>query len=420
MRLSKACSNLLAVSFLTPLRAVIIVLSPILPLLFAKFFQISINRKVLVLFLLAIISGCFGLLMGTIDFANLFLYVWICFPIIYLLLGDVRKGGRGISWDALFNSIRFWLMIVNVIGFICRFFIFKTIDDFGWAYGEHFKGVSGLCVVNAFVALYYLSNMLKGIVTRGIICNFLFFFCSFIFCYSGLTLITFIATLFLFFLFNLKLKNVLKIFILLIIGMFALIYSSRNILDYNIRNIELFLDDDDAQGNARKRVMYGNFLDLFRAEPWISVIGVGPGGYNSRICFLLNDDSENIFTSVLGHHMPEYHKADIYPLWNKYIVSFDSYTDGARNKPFSSLVATCVETGAVFFILFSFFWFKKMNQYRKWSEVDSDYLYLFLLNVFVYLLLITEYWFESSEFVLFLILQNSLLSNKFSGLKYDT
>ena len=357
-----------------------------------------------------------GLLRGYVDFANVVLYLWICFPIIYLLFGDVKGSvSSAVSWDALFRSLRWWLIIIDVCGFICRFIIFRTVDDFGFAYGTHFKGVSGLCVVNAFMVLYYLSHLLRSEVSKSNINNFLFFFCSFIFCYSGLTAITFVITIIIYFILNIKPKNLIKAVILFLFGLIVLMYSAKEIIYYNIRNVELFMSAEDAQDNARKRVMYSNFFDLMYSDFSVDVIGVGPGGYNSRICFLLNDDSDNIFTTVLGHHMPPYHKNDIYPLWNRAFVSFEAFTDGARNKPFSSIVAFGAEAGLIFLFLFSLFWFRSMNTFRKLSRKDGDYLYLFLLNVFMFLLLITEYWFESSEFILFLIIQNTLIANKMSN-----
>lgn len=394
----------------------VILIAPLLPFLVKRYFCCKINKKVSILYCIIIVSSLIGLLRGYVDFANVVLYLWICFPIIYLLFGDVKGSvSSAVSWDALFRSLRWWLIIIDVCGFICRFIIFRTVDDFGFAYGTHFKGVSGLCVVNAFMVLYYLSHLLRSEVSKSNINNFLFFFCSFIFCYSGLTAITFVITIIIYFILNIKPKNLIKAVILFLFGLIVLMYSAKEIIYYNIRNVELFMSAEDAQDNARKRVMYSNFFDLIYSDFSVDVIGVGPGGYNSRICFLLNDDSDNIFTTVLGHHMPPYHKNDIYPLWNRAFVSFEAFTDGARNKPFSSIVAFGVEAGLIFLFLFSLFWFRSMNTFRKLSRKDGDYLYLFLLNVFMFLLLITEYWFESSEFILFLIIQNTLIANKMSN-----
>lgn len=394
----------------------VILIAPLLPFLVKRYFCCKINKKVSILYCIIIVSSLIGLLRGYVDFANVVLYLWICFPIIYLLFGDVKGSvSSAVSWDALFRSLRWWLIIIDVCGFICRFIIFRTVDDFGFAYGTHFKGVSGLCVVNAFMVLYYLSHLLRSEVSKSNINNFLFFFCSFIFCYSGLTAITFVITIIIYFILNIKPKNLIKAVILFLFGLIVLMYSAKEIIYYNIRNVELFMSAEDAQDNARKRVMYSNFFDLMYSDFSVDVIGVGPGGYNSRICFLLNDDSDNIFTTVLGHHMPPYHKNDIYPLWNRAFVSFEAFTDGARNKPFSSIVAFGAEAGLIFLFLFSLFWFRSMNTFRKLSRKDGDYLYLFLLNVFMFLLLITEYWFESSEFILFLIIQNTLIANKMSN-----
>lgn len=413
VRIQKLYSNLLSILFLTPLRATVILISPFWPFFLKRFFRTTINRQVILLLFFMLISGFIGLFHKNIDVANFVLYLWICGPLIYLLFCNIKSCNYIISWENLFESLRLWLIVIDIVGFICRFFIFKTVDDFGHAYGTHFKGVSGLCAVNAFIMLYYLAYILKGYTPKKYLYNFLFFFCSFIFCFSGLTVITFIFTMVLYFIFNLKPKTLFKIGAILIIGFSVLVYSAKEIIDYNVRNIELFLDSDVAQNNARKRVMYTNFFELMSSDLNKALFGVGPGGYNSRVCFLLNDDSENIFTTVFGHHMPKYHKLDIYPLWNKDFVSLDSHTDGTRNKPFSSLVGFGAEIGLIFLFIFSFFWFKRILVFKRKSQADSDFLYLYLLNIFIYLLFITEYWFESSEFILFLIIQNSILANKF-------
>ncbi len=416
-RLQRIYTNLSSIIFVTPLRAAVILITPLLPFCLKCFFYSTTNKQVNLLLYLVLISGLIGLLRGNIDIANLVLYLWICAPIIYLLFCDVKDGKRIISWENLFKNLRLWLIVIDVIGFVCRFIIFKTVDDFGRAYGTHFKGVSGLCAVNAYVMLYYLAYLLKGNKEKKYLYNFLFFFCSFIFCFSGLTVITFVAMIALYFIFNLRPKNLFRIGIIIVIGLSVLVYSAKEVLEYNVRNVELFLDDDAAQSNARKRVMYSNFTKLISSDLSKALVGVGSGGYNSRTCFLINDDSNNIFTTILGHHMPKYHKSDIYPLWNNVLVSYDSYTDGARNKPFSSLVGFGAEIGLVFLFFFSFFWFKKIWQFRRKSRTDVDFLYLYLLNMFVYLLLVTEYWFESSEFILFLVIQNSMIANK---LKIET
>lgn len=410
-------SNIISILFLTPLRAAIILFAPLLILFSKAFFNSAKNKKIHILYFIILLSSVIGLLKKNIDIANILIYIWICFPILYLLFCNTRKGKQIIPWDVFFKSLRWWLIIIDVCGFICRFIIFRTVDDFGYAYGTHFKGVSGLSVINAFVMLYYVSHLLKGNYSKAYICNFLFFFCSFIFCYSGLTLATFIAALFVYSILNVKLKNWWKIISLFVIGIALISYSAKDILTYNTRNIELFLDKDASQDNARKRVMYLRFVELFQSDYSIALIGVGPGGYNSRVCFLTNNDADNIFTTILGHHMPEYHQKDIFPLWNKSFVDFDAYNDGARNKPFSSLVAFGAEIGIVFLLLFTYFWFKRISLFRKRSKTDVEYLYLYLLNVFTYLLLITEYWFESSEFVLFLIIQNVLITDK---INHDT
>lgn len=414
-------SNILSIIFCTPLRAIVVLTTPFFATISHIFFHGKMNKKIIFLYILILVSSIVGLVNNTIDFANIILYIWICFPLIFLLFCDIDSKKAYIPWPILFKSFRRIVILIDIIGYISLFLIFRDIDEFGFGYGRHFEYTTGLCVLNMYLVLYYLAAILKGNYTKSNLKNLFFFFSSFIFCFSGLMLILFLLT---YLVYILIIQHNFKIIAILLIACtttFILLKKfSDGILEYNIYNIEMFLDEDKMQNNARFGAMCITSYQLISENSIVSLIGVGPGGYNSRTCFMLNEDADNILTTILGHHMPIYHQQLIYPLWNKSFVSKANHTDGTRNKPFSSMFAFWVEIGSLFFFLLCFFWIKRIFLLKKNAKQDEEYLYLFFLNIFCFLLLCFGYWFESSEFIFFLIINNSIISHKKYKEKYDT
>ncbi len=403
-----------AIIFCTQLRGIFTLMMP-LALIFANlFFSYKVSPKTIFLIILIVFSAFWGLIFNRVDLANTFLFCWLVIPIIILLFCNIIPNKKiFIPWEYFFKALRNILIVINIIGFISLFIIYKTVDDFGRGYGPHFNGVSGLAVVNAYVVFYYISLIYNKKYHRKDIFYCLFFTFSFIFCFSGLTLLTFFATLGIFLLTKINIKRLIAFCIIIITSYYILKKVSPDILTYNMRNIEIFMSSEQAKNNARKRVMFENYIRLVAENKIISIFtGVGPGGYNSRSCFLINNDSDNFFTKIMGHHMPYFHEKDIYPLWNSSIVSYERFTDGARNKPFSSIISLSAELGIIFFTFFLAFWIKQIIQYSHKTKFDKDYFFLFLLNIFMILLLLSNYWLESSEFLLFIFIQNSILQNK--------
>ncbi len=398
--------------FCTQMRTVITFLMPLSLFMTGYLFKIRVSTKVLFFYILIAISSFVGLLLGSIDFANSFLFCWLVMPLLLLQFGRINKSIPKIKCEDFIDSLVIVIGIVDFVGIICLI-VFQTPDEYGRGYGAHFKGVSGLAVVNAMLSYYYLSKFLCKKYRRKDILLFLMLFVSTVLCFSALTLITYMITLLCYFLLYINLRRIISFIPFILLAGVLLVSSGLNIYEYNKRNLELMLDSDIWENNARKIMMYIKAVSLNEESPFlISICGCGPAGYNSRTCFLINEDSNNLFTDLLGHHMPYYHARDIYPLWNKSFVSVDAFTDGARNKPFSSLVSIWIELGLVFLITFCWLWIKNIREYGKKASADSDYIFLFLLNVFVFLLLFTEYWLESSEYLLFLILQGSVLNKK--------
>ena len=397
--------------FCTELRSVITLAMPIFVVVLSHFmFNVKATCENLLCLVLSCISAMVGIISGNIDFANVIIYYWLAFPLLYLYLCKIEYDRRTISWNLFWPVLCNVVIIVDVLG-LFSLLIFGTPDDFGRAYGLHFKGVSGLSMVNGMLSLYYLAKYLRKKANRQDIVMMIVFLMGSVLCFSGLTLLTYTFTLILYFVFSASIRKIIAVIPFVAIIGYLLTKSALGIMEYNINNVMILANEDQREENARKTVMFQRFVTLNEKHPlMILTTGVGTSGYNSRSCFLINKDANNIFTSVLGHHMPKYHGQDIYPLWNNGIIKM--YTDGARNKPFSSLISIWAETGFVFFVILSFVWFKRLRFYFIKSKVDSEFLFLFLLNLFVYFLLLTEYWLESSEFLLFIILQSLLIAKK--------
>ena len=414
MKSSRISALALAFTFCTQLRALIVLFMPLCVIFSRKIFVCKKNHPIFFLYFLFIISSIVGLVTNTVDLSNVFLYTWICIPLIYIQFSNYTLNKKcSISWSIFFINLRSVLVIINIIGFLCFFIIFRTQDDFGRGYGEHFKSVSGLAFVNAFMVLYYFSKYLKQGLKRKEFFYFLFFSISHLLCFSALTSICLIVAIAIYFLFRINWKLILSVSILGVTFYYVIKIANPEVIDYNVNNVQYFIDNDSGDNKARKKIMYLDFFkyynhNIFRA----SVFGVGPGGYNSRTSFLLNKDADNIFVDIIGTHMPKYHKQYIYPLWNSNFVDQSKYNDGARNKPFSSMISIAAELGVLFFIIFCIMWLRRIHTYLKQSNHDYEFLFLFFINVFVFTSMFTEYWMESSEYLLFLLLQGSLCAYK--------
>jgi hypothetical protein len=280
-------------------------------------------------------------------------------------------------------------------------------DAFGFAYGDHFNRVHGLAIINAILSFYYLSKILAKDNSKKDIFNFLFFFTSFVFCFYGLGLICIIITFAIYVLTQFNLKQFI-IATSILIGVFFIINKTNsgniNYIEYNVTSFA----SDDIENAPRKLLLFYQYYNFITESPSIAIVGTGPGGYNGRIAFLLNNDSDNIFTKIFGHKMPFYHQNGAYMLWNEDTVSLENYTDGTRNKPFSSMISIFAENGIIFGIIFTIFFIGQIL--KTVNKKDSIYIFLLLSYSYMFLLLILDMWIESSEFLYFALLHFFVLN----------
>lgn len=400
--------------FLTPVRIIILPLIPFFPFLASKIYHYKNTNKSILLIVLYIVASVLGIIRGSTDFANGVVALWIYIPLFLLMFCKVNKDNEEFDVCKVLKVISKMLVAIDLIGFICRFLIYKTTDEFGIPYGRHFQYVSGLAMMNSFYVFYYFSKIIcvSKRYNKGDIFYFLFFFLSFIFCFYGLGVLCLISAMTIFLMLKLNIKSVLYSIVILLVMFYFIKKTDNNVTDYNKQNIAVVLDNNSGYSNARKVLMFINYYHFVEQYPIDAFVGVGGGGYNSRVAFLLNKDSENIFTILFGHHMPIFHVQYSYPLWNNSFVSYESYTDGTRNKPFSSLLAILAEGGFLVFIVFVGMWIKKIIYFYKRSKKSYLFTFLFILNIFWLLSMASEVWFESSEFLFFIIMQNLILSIK--------
>lgn len=393
----------LLVILLTFLRASVIVLMPIIFLVVIKIQGLKLNKLITLVFLLIfLLSSFFGLIFHRTTIPNVLLSGYILMPLIILVTmkPSTNFERTRLLYQLFVKYSSRILYVVNFLGFVSYIFIWKLQreDALGFAYGSHFGAVHGLAIVNLLMFFYYLSELLNNRYNRFLALNTLFFLTSFIFCFYGLALICLILTIvvFLFLQWNKK----FLFFAILLFGssvFFVSRFNSRNI-EYIKSNIEKAIYNPH---DARKILMYFKFLDFFYESPDYLILGVGPGGYNGRVAFLLNEDSENIYTNIFGNQMPIYHRQNAYAFWNKNIVSYDKFTDGTRNKPFSSFVSLISELGVLFGLLFFAFFILNVKSNYKYLRKKPNSLFVLLSVIFILFLFLFDMIIETSEFLFF-------------------
>jgi hypothetical protein len=389
---------LMAVLLFTPLRAIVILIMPAFLLVLYRIQRYRCHKQLNVLLCLYGISSIINLLKENTTIANVLLSSWIVIPLIIFFFSYPVGIGKDIFSKFKFfkNSSLFLLILVDIGGFYCYFFVFQqNVDSFGFLYGLHFNAVHGLSLLNTLICFFFLAKILHEKKINKNVLYLIFFFGSFIFCFFGLGLICMFLSIVLYAIFQFNIKNAVLCLLILTFGVwfvYKYIPDQASYVEHNILNIQ----------EKRKVVSFINYINFIENNPISSLIGVGPGGYNSRSAFLLNEESNNPFTKSLGHQMPPFHQTDAYSLWNKYVASYDDYTDGTANQPFSSLISIFAEYGIIFGVFFYYYYIKNIVVMFKNRKRHFLFLFLFLVDTFMLMSLITSGWLESSEFLCYI------------------
>lgn len=390
---------------LTMLRGALLMVMPFIPIYVRNIFEYKVSGKYKILLGLFIVSSIVGLLLGTTYLPNVLLSAWIFLPILYLFCIKpdsvcVRENQRGLP-NVIEYSIPV-ILIVCVVGFLV--WVGKRGDEFGTAYGRHYEYVHGLALILAFYIFYYFAKIEQRVYNKYDIVCFLLFFGSFVLCDFGLGWICLAITMAIYFLRRFSLKSIL-------IGVLAFLGGYMVLLQTNIGYIEENIDSFFYnQDNARKSIMFAQTTEVLNENLFIVIVGAGPGSYNGRSQMLLTKDSDNPIVSVLGQSESPLYVKYIKPLWNSSFVSQQAYSDGTRNKPFSSFVSILVEYGVFFYVMILFLWIKRMRYFYCNMKNCWEYQSLYMMNLFMFVSCLLHEWFATTEMLFFLIAQMSLLS----------
>ena len=391
---------ILPILLLTPLRAAVIVIMPYLVILIAKWGKLSVSPIFYIWLYLMILSSCYGLIVATTEWANVLLSFWIIVPIMFLFYSHPRRVFSNMYIDNIIRNFTYVMAFIDIIGFIC--YLWYPMDDqYNIPYGTHFNGTHGIGLLNTFFCFYYMFLSPIKSISKYSLFWALFFFINFILCFYGSGVLALGGTMILFLIFNFKIKNILIALLLIAITVGVIAYSNPG----NITNLSSKYEKYiiEAEVLPRKIIMYYNYINHVNTYPVSSIfVGVGPGGYNSRIAWLINNDSNNLFTKLLGHHMPVFHTSDTYPLWNKELYTIP-FMDGSANKPFSSLVAIASEYGLISFLLFVFYCISRIVKSYRNMKNSSLYMGLFFMHVYMFISLLSDTWLESSEFLFYIL-----------------
>ena len=399
---------LIPILFLTPLRAVFLFIMPFVNYMLSKYVIVSCKTRSfnLLLFLL-IISSIIGYASGINNLLNISVCLFLTIPVLYVFLSSVTGIYNEGCIISFYKYSRLILIAVHIVGILYMAYIPASYRDdaLSYSYGDHFNKMNGLAIIDALFVFYYFtkySNRTKGDIR--VLINLIIWFAFFILCFFGLGLSCLIITFGIFFLLKFKISRTIPILFVSILTIYTLPKFFPNNARYLDKNYNAVIEFNVENNNAdlRKLMMVYNYIKFVNENPLHAIVGVGPGGFNSRTAFFLNCESKNIVVKTFGSTMPYFHKKYIYPLHNEDVVSFEMGSDGTRNRPFSSLIAFCAEFGLIFTIVFLVFWIRRIFSYYRIMKSDSRYLFLFLANIYFLLVFSVDQWFTTSEFVYFI------------------
>uniref|UniRef100_A0AB33JG36 O-antigen ligase family protein n=1 Tax=Prevotella sp. GTC17260 TaxID=3236796 RepID=A0AB33JG36_9BACT len=383
--------------FLTPARAAIILILPLILFIINRYIPLEYNKSVVRTFIaIVIVSGIYNMIAGNTSTPYYLLSLWLVTPTVFLLFSNPKRYIPQISLDDFIGKTLWILYAIDLIGLYYRLKEGGQ-DEFGTGYGRHYEYVHGLAIINVLYALYFLNSVLKRKRTWKSLVKLFITIAAFALCDYGLGYIILFVSLIIWLLAKKQFKYVFFIALLIAGGAFMLTldtfeYERENI--YNARN---------NQGDARKVIMFLNTRNVESESFTIPLVGTGPGSYNSRALVLILSKNSPLYAFFDGQYPPYYYKY-IYPLWNERFVSQDDYTDGTRNQPFSSAIALAIEYGLILFLIVAYFWIKEIRKYNQEGKQDEVADYLNMINIFMLVACCFHEWAICTEFFYFLII----------------
>lgn len=389
----------------TPMRGGLLLIMPLLIFFFNKIFLLTCNKFLFKgLMCISVISSIISMLKGWSEPANAIMNYWLFTPILYLFLSAPIKPNLHINFNKAFKYLLIVIYTVDILGYIG---LIAGASGFAvWGYGKYYEEAHGLALINLMFLFYFVAKIMHKEYSKKTIFHFTFFLIAFYMCNFGMGWIFLFLTIITFLLLQIKPKYIFAILFIVMIG--YQLYNSEE-FSYIKHNVEVTKAKD--KDNARKAIMFTKIPYYLQENTYIPLIGCGPGAYSSRQTILICSSSNNPFTKLLGHHDPKFYKKYIYPLWNSTFVSMASYTDGTKNKPFSTFVSIMAETGILFVLLIFIFWFRKILKFKCERKHNYLYTYLLFINIFFFIACIGHEWMICTEFITFLLL-NFLVLNE--------
>ncbi|PWD97688.1 hypothetical protein [Marinilabilia rubra] len=416
---------ILVLFFFTFLRGTLLMLIPLLPALLYIIFPFRLKKQIIPIFLLSLISSGYGVLFGYNNFENVIFSIILLFSVLMIAFSSpVNLGTKPIikDWNNLLSytlKVVFVFMFINNSLGIIQYFLnpfnhYPQEDAFIGIYGRHGIAHHGLAILNGYFVLFYVSQLVSAEKRQAKkaknIILLLYFSLSHFLCFYGLGLIILLLSIVIYTL--IKSLSVKLFFKLAFIGtgiIFIFSYFFSDVYSYMTENINyltvLFSDFDYDSvyipGKIRAWIRY--FTDFVGEELGLVLFGTGPGGFNSRVSFLLNSDSSNLFVKIFGTSMPAFHDTLIHPLWDMSIISMDKYNDGSRNQPFSSLLSLTSEYGIIFTITLFVMLKKEINRVSELIEDNRLKGFIILSVIYIFLNVIFDNFIEFSEFWVFIV-----------------
>lgn len=387
---------------LTPIRSIAIMVSPLFVYGIYCLHHFKMQRGTGWLFALWGGTSLIGILNETTNWQNVLASAIIFLPMLYLFFIKPQRGLSQftVNFSLLQRMMLYILIPINILGGICWVKSGMLGDAWGIPYGSHYETVHGLAMINIYVLFYLGLQLFHGKRDLKTIALFTFFLVSLFGCQYGLGMICLFVSVLAYLLISGRFKTVALALIITMLGSWLLTLDAFKYEQANIMKAKSNSND------ARKIEMFTDFFNNVSHNITLCVAGTGAGGYNSRSALILSPDFTNPLKNILGTSTPPYFKKYIYKLWNKKIVSQSSFTDGTRNKPYSSMVALWAEHGMFFFVLFCSLLYKNYKDLTKYKKKQEFlYQYILLLDLFMIVSLVSHLWLETSEFMVYALMR---------------
>lgn len=261
-----------------------------------------------------------------------------------------------------------------------------SVPGFGMSTGDYLKGFfinsSVNMIIMAFFSIYFFIKKDKTNTAIAIIVAILSTYMS------GILIALFMLCLYAFFMFNLK--NKVKVVVFILVGIFIFSKVSPENIDY----IDTILTEkiNSKTDPSRKLVSFKQTVNNFVSSPGSFLFGEGGGKFSSRTAYLTGGEYANWYPKSLVYRSQKF-EDNHFKLWNNAVLS-KRFSDGTSNQPFSfynKIVGEYGMVGAFLFLIYISYFFKQFNILSY-----GQLILLMLMGFFV-----LDYWFEYFTVVLF-------------------